>query len=52
MKERKLDSIVTLKNIDIKIKHGEFVCIVGNVGSGKSSILSTIVGDLLYASPD
>jgi len=50
MKERKLESIITLKEIDIKIKHGEFVCIIGNVGSGKSSILSALIGDMLYAS--
>lgn len=28
------------------------MCIVGDVGAGKSSLLMSIVGDLLYASPD
>ena len=46
-----LDSIVTLKNIELKILKGEFVCIIGDVGSGKSSLLSTLIGDLLYVSP-
>ena len=27
---------------------GEFVCIIGDVGSGKSSLLKSIVGDLIY----
>jgi ABC-type polysaccharide/polyol phosphate transport system ATPase subunit len=30
---------VTLKDIDLQIKEGEFVCIVGDVASGKSSLL-------------
>ena len=50
--KRTLKNIVTLKDIDIKIKHGEFVCIIGDVGSGKSSLLSALIGDLLYVSPD
>jgi len=46
-KQRKLDNIVCLKDIDIKIKKGSFVCIIGKVGSGKSSLLSALIGDLL-----
>ena len=46
-----LDDLVTLKDIDVKIKKGEFTCIIGDVGSGKSSLLSAIIGDLLYVSP-
>jgi ABC-type lipoprotein export system ATPase subunit len=37
-----------LKNINLKIKKEEFVCIIGDVGSGKSSLLSAMIGDLLY----
>lgn len=46
-KQRKLDSIVCLKDITLKIKKGQFVCIIGKVGSGKSSLLSTMCGELL-----
>jgi len=30
----------------LKIKKGSFVCVIGNVASGKSSLLSAIIGDL------
>jgi len=49
-KQSKLDNIVSLKNIDIKIKKGDLVFIIGKVGSGKSSLLSAIIGDLLPVS--
>jgi ABC-type lipoprotein export system ATPase subunit len=32
----------------LNIKQGEFVCIIGDVGSGKSSLLNAIIGDLQY----
>ena len=35
-----------LKNIDFSVKHGEILGIVGQVGSGKSSLLSAIMGDM------
>jgi len=34
-----VDSKLTLKGLDLQIKAGEFVCVVGDVGSGKSSLL-------------
>lgn len=43
---------MTLKNINLTIRKGEFVCIIGDVGSGKSSLLSSIIGDLLYLDSD
>lgn len=46
-KQSKLDNIVTLKKIDLKIKKGELVFVIGKVGSGKSTLLSAIIGDLL-----
>lgn len=46
-KQRCLENVICLKDIDIKIKKGSFVCIIGKVGSGKSSILSALIGDLL-----
>ena len=32
----------------MQIKKGEFVTIIGDVGSGKSSLLHSIIGDLIY----
>ena len=39
---------MTLKEVDLQVKKGEFLCIIGDVGSGKSSLLSSIIGDLIY----
>lgn len=47
-----LDKFVHLKNIDIKIKKGEFVAVVGDIGSGKSSFLKAIIGDMLNLQKD
>ena len=46
--KKQLSKFVTLREIDIQIQKGEFVCIIGDVGSGKSSLLQTIIGDLIY----
>jgi len=35
-----------LKNINLKIKKGELTAIVGTVGSGKSSLLASILGEM------
>jgi ABC-type lipoprotein export system ATPase subunit len=37
-----------LKDIDFQVKKGEFVCVIGDVGSGKSSLLNAINGDMIY----
>ena len=39
---------MTLKDIEITIKKGEFVCVIGDVGAGKSSFLNAIIGELIY----
>jgi ABC-type cobalamin/Fe3+-siderophores transport system ATPase subunit len=31
----------------VKIPKGKFVCIIGKVGSGKSSLLSAMLGEML-----
>ncbi len=35
-----------LENVNIEIKNGEFVYFIGKVGSGKSSLLKTLYGEL------
>ena len=35
----------------ITIKKGEFVCIIGDVGAGKSSLLNAIIGEMIYTTP-
>uniref|UniRef100_A0A914Q7L0 ABC transporter domain-containing protein n=1 Tax=Panagrolaimus davidi TaxID=227884 RepID=A0A914Q7L0_9BILA len=36
----------TLRNIDLTINRGQLVAVVGKVGSGKSSLLSAILGEM------
>lgn len=45
-----VSDFVALKNLDLKISKGSFVCVIGDVGSGKSSLLSALIGDLLLLS--
>ena len=42
------DESMTLQDINLKVKPGELVAIVGTIGSGKSSILYSILGDLRH----
>ena len=37
---------VTLKNINLKVKKGNLTAIVGSVGSGKTSVVSTLLGEM------
>lgn len=37
---------IVLEEVDLKIKQGEFVYLIGKVGSGKSSLLKTMYGEL------
>nr|GFC61206.1 ABC transporter C family member 14-like [Tanacetum cinerariifolium] len=36
----------TIKNLNFKIKKGELAAIVGTVGSGKSSLLASVIGEM------
>ena len=36
-----------MKNIKLKVPKGKFVCIIGKTGSGKSSLLSALCGEML-----
>ncbi|KAI8512524.1 Multidrug resistance-associated protein 4 [Branchiostoma belcheri] len=42
--------VQTLKNMNFKVKDGQLFTVVGSVGSGKSSLLSVILGELPAAS--
>ncbi len=39
---------IILKDVNLEIKKGEFVYIIGKVGSGKSSLLKTIYGEISF----
>lgn len=39
---------MTLKDLDLEVCTGELVCVIGDVGSGKSSLLNAIIGDMIY----
>jgi len=45
-KEEESSNPITLKNIRCKINAGELIAVVGKVGSGKSSFLSAILGEM------
>ena len=47
-KEKTLNKFIQLKDIDLSVNRGDFVCVIGDVGSGKSSLLNAIVGDMIY----
>ena len=47
-RERTLETIISLKDLDIKIKKGSFTVIVGATGSGKSTLLNAMIGELIY----
>jgi ATP-binding cassette subfamily C (CFTR/MRP) protein 1 len=40
-------SVYTLKGLNFSIKKGELVAVVGSVGSGKSSLLSGLLGEMI-----
>lgn len=39
---------ILLRNLNLEIKKGEFICIIGEIGSGKSSLIRAILGDMIY----
>jgi len=49
--EKPLSEYLTLKDLSLQIKRGEFVIVVGDVGSGKSSLMHALIGDMIYLPP-
>ena len=43
---QKLSELVHLKDISLDIKKGEFVCIIGEIGAGKTNLFSAFLGDM------
>lgn len=43
-----MQNFINLKDIDLKIRKGEFICVIGDVGAGKSSLFHAINGDMIY----
>ena len=37
---------VILSNVNLDVKHGEFIYVIGKTGSGKSSLIKTLYADL------
>ena len=44
------DGSSILKNINLHVKSGSLYCVVGTVGTGKSSLLSAVLGDMYKVS--
>jgi len=44
--EIRQQEMIVLESVDLKIQSGEFVYLIGKVGSGKSSLLKTMYGEL------
>ncbi len=40
-----------LTNINLEIKKGEFICIIGEIGSGKSSLVQSLLNNMICLTP-
>ena len=47
-KDRTLEQIANLKDLDINIKKGSFTVIIGATGSGKTTLLNSMIGELMH----
>jgi ABC-type uncharacterized transport system ATPase component len=43
-----IQNFLNLKDINLEVKKGEFICVIGDVGAGKSSLFSAINGDMIF----
>ena len=50
--QRNTGLYLTLKNISLQIMKGELIYVVGEVGAGKSLLISSIISELLYLDND
>jgi len=50
--DARLETRFELKNIDIKIKKGDFVCIIGKDKSGKTTLVRTLLRQTICATDD
>ena len=48
LEDRTLKEMINLKSIDLNIKKGSFTVIIGECGSGKSSLLSALIGEMIH----
>ena len=42
----KLSELTHLKDINLDIKKGEFICVIGKTGSGKTNLMSALLGEM------
>ena len=40
--------MINLSDVELEIKKGEFVVVIGEVGSGKSSLINAMNGEMIY----
>lgn len=45
---KSLSDFLILKELALNVKQGEFVCVIGDVGSGKTSLLNCMTNDMLH----
>ena len=46
------DGNIVLKDVNLQVNEGDFVYIIGKVGSGKSSLLKTLYCELDHENPE
>jgi ABC-type polysaccharide/polyol phosphate transport system ATPase subunit len=45
---KSLQSMFALKDISLDVKRGEFIIIIGKIGSSKSSLLHALLNEMTY----
>ena len=50
-KEQTVANNILLKDLSLTVFKGEFVCIIGEVWAGKSSLFHALIGDMIYIDP-